>query len=205
MVAGRVVCRNRDPTLLKFLLAPTLAVVVFVASTGLPSKGAANGGTLIFEERVEEYLISVTVNPPTPVPGLILVGIIIKAVVSTNGDDHYSLVNVATELSVTATGPNAHVIGPLQPNPILPGISHFDFPLGIHQSGDWLLSLDLSGQLGNVTAAVPISVKADDVLSVQETVGQLSLTGWVTVILISLVAIAAILICIAIKQRGTIS
>jgi len=202
MVAGRVLCRNRASTLLKLLQALVLAVVMFVGSTGLPSKGAANGGTLIFEERVAEYLISVTVNPPTPVPGLILIGIIVKAVVSTNGDDHSSLVNVATELSVTATGPNDHVIGPLQPRPVLPGISHFDFALGVHQSGDWSLSLDLSGQLGNATAVVPLNVKADDVVSGQETVGQPSLTGWMPVILIALVAIAVIPIWMAIKRRG---
>ncbi len=203
MAAAYIRRRERASSFLGLL--PAL-VMVFLVCMGLPPKAEANGGVLVFEGRVAEYMVSVTVNPPTPRPGLVLVGVIVKAVVSTNGDGHTSLVNVATELSVTATGPEpvSHVIGPLQPQTILPGISHFDLAMEVPQPGEWLLSLELGGPLGDVTVAVPFTVTGSDaIVDREQSTDRSPLAGWLLVTPLLVMALVVVPLWVLRRRHGS--
>jgi len=59
-----------DARAVLLLLAGTM-VALFWA----PPEVAGNGGAVVFEDRVGDYTVSVTVNSPEPRPGIVLVGV----------------------------------------------------------------------------------------------------------------------------------
>ncbi len=138
------------------LLVAGAAITVATASAA-----GANGGAVFYKERIRDYSVSVGVDPPEPEPGLVRLSVTVQAFSSTNGDEG-ELVPIATELILTATGrgPDRSIIGPIEPQPVLLGISHFDTVLSLSDPGVWVFRLEISGAIGAVTADVPLEVVA---------------------------------------------
>lgn len=134
-----------------------LALGIFLFALTVTSV-TANGGMLVHREQQGGYDIAVTVWPPEPKTGLLVFTVLIQAVAATNGGDEAHLAPISSDLTLRGEGPAGAVVGPFQPQTVLPGFSHFDVRIPVGQEGEWSFTLDVSGPLGNVTTSVPLEV-----------------------------------------------
>lgn len=123
---------------------------------------AANGGELLYNQRHAGYDVSVSVWPPQPKTGLVVFTVLVQAVAAANGHGDDQLAPISTTLTLRAQGPANASIGPLRPNPVQIGVSHFDVRVPIEHAGQWIFTLHISGPLGDTSADVPLEIHPSD-------------------------------------------
>lgn len=163
----------------RFLTALALGLFLFTLAV---SSTTANGGMLVHREQQGGYDIAVTVWPPEPKTGLLVFTVLIQAVASTNGGDEAHLAPISSNLTLRGEGPLGATAGPIQPQTVVPGFSHFDVRIPVGQEGQWAFTLDVSGPLGNVTTSVPLEVLPSDSRGL---LTWLLIGGWTVGILLS--------------------
>ena len=135
------------------LLLPASLLAVF--AIGMSDIVMSNGGVPVYQGRVGDYFVSVSMRPPQPRPGLIAVSVVIEAAVSENGPGSVRRVPISTDLTVIGKRRDStdFIIGPLYLQSVILGISHFDTHISVEEPGGWVLILDVSGPIGDVAVA----------------------------------------------------
>lgn len=136
----------------------TAFIVGLTLASALVPSATANGGLLVYGERTGGYDVSISVRPPKPGVGAFMFVVLVQAVAFTNGGGEVQLLPIATDLTFRGEGPDGATVGPLSPNTILAGVSHFDVRVPIEGAGEWIFTFVVSGPLGDVTAEVPLNI-----------------------------------------------
>ena len=140
----------------------TVLATALLFAALVPHGAAANGGALVYNQRHDEYDVSVSVWPPQPKTGLLAFTVLVQAVAATNGHTDAQLAPISTDLTLHAQGPANASIGPIQPRPVQIGVSHFDVRVPLERAGQWVFTFHISGPLGDTAADVQLEIYPDD-------------------------------------------
>ncbi len=143
----------------QILLIPLSLLAIF--AVGMNDIVMSNGGATVFQDRVGDYFVSVSMRPPKPRPGLIAVSIVIEAAVSENGPESVRRVPISTDLTVIGKRRDStdFIIVQLHLQSVILGISHFDSHIPVEEPGEWVLILDVTGPIGDIAVSIPFDVE----------------------------------------------
>ena len=144
---------------MRYLSALTSAILLAAL---ILDGAAANGGEVVYNQRHAGYDVSVSVWPPQPKTGLVVFTVLVQAVAAANGHGDDQLAPISTNLTLRAQGPANASIGPLRPNPIQIGVSHFDVRVPLERAGQWVFTFHISGPLGDTSADIPLEIHPSD-------------------------------------------